>query len=378
MSNLVGIKKYDYVEFYVGSAKMVAYWYAKAFGMNITGYMGPETGVRDRISYYLTRESLKFVVTSAVQPSTYEVNSFVTRHGDGVKRWALLVENVQEAYNTVIKRGAIPVTSPKELHDDNGTVVEASIKLYDDCEITFVNYDNYNGIFKPGYTEFKTTANLEANDSGLCAIDHIVGNVREQEMDKWAEYFNKVMDFETFVDFGPGDISTQYSALLSKVVRSKDNLIKNPINEPYEGLKISQIEEYIREYHGSGIQHVAITTRNIIKTIGEMRKNGVEFLEVPPAYYANLKEKMSTIPPEKRITEDIDELAKYGILCDWEGGGYLLQLFTKPIGDRPTFFYEIIQRRRGSEGFGQGNFQSLFDSIELDQAKRGNLDRNED
>ncbi len=241
MSNVVGIKKYDYVEFYVGSAKMVAYWYAKAFGMNITGYMGPETGVRDRISYYLTRESLKIVITSALQPETYEVNSFVTKHGDGVKRWSLLVADVKESFDTVTSRGAIPVKAPTELTDENGTVVEASIKLYDDCEITFINYNNYNGVFKPGYKEYTTSANLEATDSGLCAIDHIVGNVREKEMDKWATYFNDVMDFETFVDFGPGDISTQYSALLSKVVRSKDNIIKNPINEPYEGLKISNL-----------------------------------------------------------------------------------------------------------------------------------------
>ncbi|GAB4290802.1 MAG: 4-hydroxyphenylpyruvate dioxygenase [Ignavibacteriaceae bacterium] len=374
MSGQLGIQGYDYVEFYVGSAKMWAYWHAKAMGLEIKGYSGPETGVKDRVSYYLEKNNLKFVVTAAVKPSAYEISSFVERHGDGVKRWSLKVADVRKAFDTAVKNGGIPVRSPKKLSNENGYIEEAAIKLYDDAEIVFVNRDNYEGIFKPGFGKPIQNIHLTCEDTGLQAVDHIVGNVRINEMNLWENYFNKTLNFETFLEFGAGDISTQYSALLSKVVRSTEGApVKNPINEPYEGLKKSQIEEYIDEYLGSGIQHIAISTENIISTIDAMRKNGIEFLTVPDTYYDMLKEKY-----EKRITENIDDLKKFGILCDMEGKGYLLQLFTKPIGDRPTFFYEIIQRREGAEGFGQGNFQSLFESIERDQQLRGNFDREPD
>lgn len=373
MSNQLGIIGYDFLEFYVGSAKMWAYWHAKAFGMQVKGYMGPETGNKERVSYYLEKNNLRFVLTAAAKPSTYDVESFVERHGDGVKRWSLKVNDVQKAYDAALKNGAIPSKGYKKTEDEHGYVEEAAIKLYDDAEIVFINRDNYKGIFRPGYSEPRQNIVTAHEETGLLEVDHIVGNVRTNEMNLWENYLNKALNFETFIEFGAGDISTQYSALLSKVVRSKEGApVKNPINEPYEGLKKSQIEEYIDEYFGSGIQHIAITTDNILTSIENLRKNGVEFLTIPKSYYQILREGRAQ---ESGVTEDIDLLEKHGILCDTEGKGYLLQLFTKPIGDRPTFFYEIIQRRKGAEGFGQGNFQALFESIERDQMDRGNFDR---
>ncbi len=368
MSDQLNIRKYDYIEFYVGSAKMTAYWFAKALGLEITGYMGPETGVRDRISYYLTKNNLKFVITSAVQPDNYEVSNFVTRHGDGVKRWAIEVDDVEQAFNYATSHGAIMVKRPEKIEDTHGYVMEAAIRIYDDSEIVYINYDNYDYIFKPQYCEPIQKIEIKSEDTGIMGIDHIVGNVRENEMNMWADYFNKTMNFETFVDFGPGDIGTKYSALLSKVVRTKDFKIKNPINEPYSGIKKSQIEEYIEQYYGSGIQHVAVWTHDIVKTISALRKNGVEFLHIPDTYFDMLRAR-----EDLNIEESIDDLQKLGILCDKESDGYLLQLFTKPIGDRPTFFFEFISRKGNSMGFGKGNFQSLFESIELDQKLRGNL-----
>lgn len=367
MTNTMGIRKFDFVEFYVGSAKMTAYWFAKAFGFNITAYRGPEYGVKDRVSYYLTKNEIKFVITSYLTPSNHEITTYLNAHGDGVKRWAFEVDNVENAFKYAFEHGAVPIKLPYKSEDENGFVEQASIKVYDDTEIVFINYDNYKGLFQPNFGKPRQEIVIKTNDTGLRRVDHIVGNVRPNEMDKWVEYFTKTMDFERFVYFGPGDISTKYSALLSSVVRTKDNVIKLPINEPYKGLKKSQIQEYLEEYYGSGVQHIAISCDNIIDSINALRQNGIEFLSVPDTYYDSLKER--NLP----ITEDIDELKKYGILCDFEGDGYLLQLFTKPIGDRPTFFFEIIQRREKSEGFGQGNFQSLFESIEKDQELRGNL-----
>ena len=373
MSGQLGIIGYDYLEFYVGSAKMWAYWHAKAMGFQLKGYLGPETGAKDRVSYYMVKDKLQFVMTSFVKPTNFEVANFVHQHGDGVKRWSLKVKDVKQAFDAAVENGGIPVRPPKKLSDDNGFIEEAAIKLYDDAEIVFINRDNYKGIFKPGFSEPRMKIEVEAKETGLIEVDHIVGNVRTNEMNLWENYMNKTLNFETFIEFGAGDISTQYSALLSKVVRSKEGApVKNPLNEPYEGLKKSQIEEYIDEYVGSGIQHIAVSTNNILTTIDNMRKNGVEFLTVPDTYYDILKEKKLSY-----IEEDIEDLRKYGILCDTEGKGYLLQLFTKPIGDRPTFFYEIIQRKQGAEGFGQGNFQALFESIERDQQARGNFDREE-
>lgn len=369
MSGLTGIRGYDYVEFYVGSAKTTAYWYAKALGLEVTGYRGPETGVRDRVSYYLTRGDLKFVITSAVQPECYDVLGWIAHHGDGVKRWAVEVDNVQEAFTYATRHGAVMVQRPHRIENNHGYVQMAAIRLYDDTELVYINRDEYKHIFMPDFCEPPTTWNIEREETGIQAIDHIVGNVRENEMNLWANYFNQTMGFETFVDFGPGDIGTKYSALLSKVVRSQNNKIKNPINEPFEGLKKSQIEEYIEQYRGSGVQHIAIRTENILETIPALRKNGIEFLAIPDTYYDMLRKR-----EDFTIEESIDDLQKHGILCDHEGDGYLLQLFTRPVADRPTFFFEFIQRHGNSQGFGKGNFQSLFESIELDQKLRGNLD----
>lgn len=370
MDAVTGIRRYDHVEFYVGSAKQWAYWLVNAFGMELTAHAGPETGVRDRVSYYLTSKDLKIVVTSALKPSCDEVAGFVQRHGDGVRRWAIEVDSVEQAFHQAVKNGAIPGTKPHRLEGEGGVVEEASIRLYETCEIALINRDSFKGVFKPGFKKPRFAFTAATRPTGLNRIDHIVGNVRENEMDRWAAYFNKVFGFETFIDFKAGDIGTQYSALLSKVVRDHDGRIKNPINEPYQGLKKSQIEEFLEEFRGSGVQHIAISTDNIIETVKAMRANGVEFLEVPKSYYEALAKRTDIA-----LTEKIEDLAAQGILCDVEGKGYLLQLFTKPIGDRPTFFFEIIQRRQGAEGFGKGNFQSLFEAIEADQKLRGNLDR---
>ena len=370
MSDLMGIRGYDFVEFYVGSAKTTAYWYAKALGMKITGYLGPETGVRDRVSYLLTQNDLKIVVTAAAQPENYEVLGFIQRHGDGVKRWSVEVDDVDAAFATAPGNGAVMVTRPHRLEDDHGYIEQAAIRLYDDTELVYVNRDNYEYLFAPRFCQPIQNINIESKDTGLQKIDHIVGNVRENEMNLWAEYFNKTMSFETFVDFKAGDIGTKYSALLSKVVRTRDSKIRNPINEPFEGLKKSQIEEYIEQYRGSGVQHIAIQTNNIIASIAAMRQNGMEFLEVPDTYYEMLRKR-----DDLDIEESVDDLQEHRILCDLEGDGYLLQLFTKPTGDRPTFFFEFIQRHGNSQGFGKGNFQALFESIELDQKLRGNLER---
>jgi len=368
MSNKLNIRGYDFVEFYVGSARMTAYWYAKALSMNVTAYCGPETGVRDRVSYLLTKNKLKLLVTSPVQPDCYDIYGFINRHGDGVKRWAVEVDDVKAAFAHATQNGAVMVRQPEKLEDDHGYIEEAAIRLYDDTELLYVNRDNYEWLFRPKYCEPVQSIQIASEDTGIMGIDHIVGNVRENEMNLWADYFNKTMDFETFVDFGPGDIGTKYSALLSKVVRTKDSRIKNPINEPYEGIHKSQIQEYIEQYYGSGVQHVAIWTHDIIKTISALRKNGVEFLSVPDTYYEKLRAR-----DDLNIEEKIDDLQEHGILCDKESDGYLLQLFTKPVGDRPTFFFEFISRKGNSMGFGKGNFQTLFESIELDQKLRGNL-----
>ncbi|MCH9031923.1 MAG: 4-hydroxyphenylpyruvate dioxygenase [candidate division Zixibacteria bacterium] len=366
----IGIRRYDYVEFYVGSAKMVAYWYAKTLGLKISAYLGPETGIRETVSYLLTKNELKFVITGPAQPTNFELWGFLQKHGDGVKRWAVEVDDVESAFRHATSHGAVMVRRPEKLVDDHGYVEEAAIRLYDDTELVYVNRDNYDYIFKPKYCIPLQQINLESEDTGLVGIDHIVGNVRENEMSLWADYFNSCMNFETFVDFKHGDIGTKFSALLSKVVRSKNSIIRNPINEPYQGIKKSQIEEYIEQYYGSGVQHIAIRTEDIVKTVAALRKNGMEFLTIPDTYYDMLRER-----EDLNIEEDLEELKKHEILCDIEGNGYLLQLFAKPIGDRPTFFFEIIQRHGGSEGFGKGNFQALFESIELDQELRGNLGR---
>jgi 4-hydroxyphenylpyruvate dioxygenase len=368
MSEELGILGYDFVEWYVGSARAVAYWHARALGLPVTGYKGPETGVRDRCSYLLERNKVRFVVTSALEPSSYDVHGFLQRHGDGVKRWGMRVKDVDALWDRALSNGGIPVSPPYDSEDEHGVVRKAAIQLYDSAEIVFVDRSRYEGIFEPGFAAPPENTPQPQVDPGILAVDHIVGNVRVNEMDRWAGYFAEALGFEPFIYFGPGDISTQYSALLSRVVRSPRGLIKNPINEPYEGKRKSQIEEYIEQYHGTGIQHVAVLVKDIVRAIYVLREAGVQFLSIPDSYYDALAKR-----PDFGLTEDIEDLRRNKILCDVEGKGYLLQIFTEPVGDRPTFFFEFIQRREGASGFGQGNFQSLFESIEEAQGKRGNL-----
>jgi 4-hydroxyphenylpyruvate dioxygenase len=363
----VHVRGFEAVEFYVGSAHAVAYWHVKGMGFDLIAYRGPETGAQDEVSYVLRNGDVQVILTSALQPENHAITSFLTAHGDGVKRIMYSVDDVGQAFAHIVQRRGIPLKKPYRLEDEQGYVDLAAIKLYDDTEIVLVNRDHYQGIWRPGYEVAAVNLGSAWEVAPLGHIDHIVGNVRENEMDFWVEYFNRAFGFETFVDFGPGDIATEYSALLSKVVRSEDNVIKHPINEPYFGLKKSQIDEFIEEYRGTGVQHIALTTDNILETVAAMQRNGVEFLDVPDSYY----DALATL--QDVIREDISALKELKILVDVESEGYLLQIFTKPVGDRPTFFYEIIQRVDGAQGFGKGNFQALFEAIEREQERRGHL-----
>ena len=357
------IKGFDYVQHYVGNARHSAYYYARLYGFDIAGYMGPETGVRDRISYLLTCNELMFAITSAIVPE-HDIHNFVTRHGDGIREITFKVTDVYSAFEHAIAHGAEMYKKPYTDKDDQGTLVRGSVKIYGDTILTFVDRSKYSGLL-PGYEPYEGPQ-MKLEDTGLVRIDHIVGNVEVGKMNFWAEFFEKTADLETFIHFDKGDISTQYSSLVSKVVRSKNTAVRLPINEPAEGIKKSQIEEYLDVNYGAGVQHIAIETADIVKTIRAMRANGVEFIGTPQTYYEVIGDRAHN------IDEDIKELAELDILLDRDEKGYLLQLFTQPVGDRPTLFYEIIERK-GCDGFGQNNFQSLFESIEREQERRGNL-----
>jgi 4-hydroxyphenylpyruvate dioxygenase len=353
----------DHIEFYVGNAKQSAMYYQAALGFQWVAYMGPETGVRDRVSYVLQQNKIRLVLTSALLPD-HEIARHVALHGDGVKVLALWVDDAEKAYHTAIERGAESAFEPYRLKDEHGEIGLAAIKTYGETIHTFVDRSAYKGAFMPGYEARKSVYPVQP--VGLQYVDHCVGNVELGGMNKWVNFYQDVMGFKLLVTFDDKDISTEYTALMSKVVSNGNGYIKFPINEPAAGLKKSQIEEYLDFYRGAGVQHIAVATNDIIATVSQMRRNGVDFLEVPGTYYDDLIQRVG------HIDEDLEDLKKLNILVDRDDEGYLLQIFTKPVQDRPTVFFEIIQRR-GAKSFGKGNFKALFEAIEREQMLRGTL-----
>lgn len=353
----------DYVEFYVGNAKQAAHFYQTAFGFQPLAYAGLETGLKDRCSFVMQQDKIRFVLTSALTPDS-PITDHVKKHGDGVKVIALWVDDARKSYAETTSRGAESYLEPQLVSDDHGEVVLSGIKTYGDTVHIFVERSNYKGIFLPGFIPWNP--DYRTASVGLKFVDHMVGNVGWGEMNKWVDFYASVMGFKQLVSFDDKDISTEYTALMSKVMTNGNGRIKFPINEPAKGRKKSQIEEYIDFYHGSGVQHVAMATDDIISTVSELIKRGVDFLTVPASYYETLIERVG------KIDEQIEPLQKLGILVDRDDEGYLLQIFTKPIQDRPTVFFEIIQRK-GAKSFGKGNFKALFESIEREQERRGTL-----
>jgi 4-hydroxyphenylpyruvate dioxygenase len=360
--NPLGLKKIHHVEFYVGNAKQSAFYYRKAFGFSQSAYSGLETGNRETTSYVLTQNRVNFVLTTPLSDNHYAAEH-IKKHGDGVRDIAFHVEDADAAFNEAVKRGAKAFVAPHDWSDDNGTVRRAAIHTYGDTIHSFISYKNYYGAFLPGFVESK----IAGEETGIILIDHIVGNVELGKMNVWADYYAQVLGFHRYITFDDKDISTEYSALMSIVMSDGNHNIKFPINEPAEGKKgKSQIQEYIDFYNGAGAQHIALLCKDIRHTVGKLQENGVEFLYVPDDYYDALTERVG------EIDEPIEDLKKLGILVDRDDEGYLLQIFTKPVEDRPTLFYEIIQRK-GCKGFGKGNFKALFVSIEDEQRRRGNL-----
>jgi len=357
------LKGTDYIEFYVGNAKQASLFYQHCFGFELVAYAGPETGVRSQASYVLQQNKIRFVLTSSLVPDS-PINDHVRKHGDGVKVLALWVDDATQSFKETTIRGAVAVSEPTTLKDEFGEVVVSSIKTYGDTLHTFVERKNYKGAFLPGFKAVKN--NFKSSPIGLNYVDHCVGNVELGQMNTWVDFYEHVMGFTLLLTFDDKDISTEYSALMSKVVSNGNGYIKFPINEPAKGKKKSQIEEYLDFYKGPGVQHIAIATDDIIETVSELRKRGVEFLYVPDTYYEDVLDRVGP------INEDFQQLKKQNILIDRDEEGYLLQIFTKPVQDRPTLFFEIIERN-GAKSFGKGNFKALFESIEREQELRGNL-----
>lgn len=355
------LKNIHHVELWVGNAKQASYYYRKAFGYSQIAYAGLETGSREKASYVLQQGQIRLVLSTPLNEGN-EMNIHHTKHGDGVRDISFHVDDVDSCFKETVARGAEPVVEPKDMSDENGTVRYASIRTYGDTVHSFISNSDYSGPFLPGYRG----DSIEGDSVGLRFIDHVVGNVELGKMNVWAAYYADVLGFKQMQHFTDKDISTKYSALMSKVMEGGRGRIKFPLNEPAEGKKKSQIEEYLDFYNGPGVQHMALLTDNIIDAITKLRANGVEFLEVPDTYYENLLDRVG------EIDENFDTLRKLKILVDRDDEGYLLQLFTKPVEDRPTLFYEVIQRK-GSRGFGFGNFKALFEAIEKHQSERGNL-----
>jgi 4-hydroxyphenylpyruvate dioxygenase len=353
----------DYIEFYVGNAKQSALYYQHCFGFELIAYKGPETGSRDVVSYVLKQDKIRFIITSTLDANN-EIAKHVALHGDGVKVLALWVDDARDAYNKAMEKGAESAFEPMVVKDNDGQVVMASIKTYGETIHTLIERKDYKGTFLPGFVAKKSEAPVKS--IGLKYVDHCVGNVEIGDMNKWVKFYQEVLGFKLLITFDDKDISTKYTALMSKVVSNGNGYIKFPINEPANGLKKSQIEEYIEFYKGAGVQHIAVATDNILDTVSKLRQNGVEFLYVPDNYYEDVLDRVG------KIDEDIEDLKKLNILVDRDDEGYLLQIFTKPVQDRPTVFYEIIQRK-GATSFGKGNFKALFEAIEREQEIRGTL-----
>ncbi len=353
----------DYVEFYVGNAKQAAHFYKTAFGFQSLAYAGPETGMKDKVSYVIRQNKLTFVLTTPLRINN-PIADHIYKHGDGVKVLALKVEDARSAFEETTKRGGKVYLEPTVLKDDNGEVVLSGIHTYGDTVHVFVERQNYNGVFMPGFREWKS--NYNPASTGLLYVDHCVGNVGWNQMNPWVKFYEDVMGFRNILSFDDKDISTEYSALMSKVMSNGNGYVKFPINEPAEGKKKSQVEEYLDFYNGEGCQHVAIATNDIVATVSELQKRGVEFLSIPASYYETVLERVG------KIDEDLEPLQRLGILIDRDDEGYLLQIFSKPLEDRPTLFFEIIQRK-GAKSFGKGNFKALFEALEREQDARGNL-----
>ena len=353
----------DYVEFYVGNAKQAAHYYKTAFGFQSLAYAGPETGVKDKSSYVIRQDKLTFVLTTPLRGDN-EIADHIYKHGDGVKILALKVNDATSAWEETTKRGGKSYLEPTTLKDDGGEVVMSGIHTYGETIHLFIERKNYNGLFMPGFRKWES--NYNPPSTGLLYVDHCVGNVGWNQMNPWVKFYEEVMGFRNILTFDDNDISTEYSALMSKVMSNGNGFVKFPINEPAEGKKKSQVEEYLEFYNGEGVQHVAIATNNIIETVSDLQSRGVEFLKIPGSYYETVLDRVG------HIDEDLKPLQELGILIDKDEEGYLLQIFSKPIQDRPTLFFEIIQRK-GAKSFGKGNFKALFEALEREQDARGNL-----
>jgi len=353
----------DYVEFYVGNAKQAAHFYKTAFGFQSLAYSGPETGTKDRASYAIRQNKITFVLTTPMRPN-HHVADHHHKHGDGVKVLALTVDDATSAWEETTKRGGKSFMKPTTLRDDDGEVVISGIHTYGEVVHLFIERQNYHGPFMPGFRKWES--NYNPPQTGLQHVDHCVGNVALGQMNPWVKFYEEVMGFRNILSFDDKDISTEYSALMSKVMSNGNGFVKFPINEPAEGKKKSQVEEYLEFYNGEGVQHIAMGTNNIIETVTDLQKRGVEFLHIPSTYYDTLLDRVG------HIDEELSALKRLGILVDRDDEGYLLQIFTKPVEDRPTLFFEIIQRK-GAKSFGKGNFKALFEAIEREQAARGNL-----
>jgi 4-hydroxyphenylpyruvate dioxygenase len=357
------LKAFDHCELYVSNAKQAAHYYRTAFGFLPIAYKGLETGSRDRVSYVMKQNKIRFVLTSPLEKNT-AIGRHIDVHGDGVKDVSFTVDDAEAAWKETTRRGAESIAEPKMIEDDRGEVVIATIKTFGETNHTFVQRNNYDGVFLPGYKVYEE--DIIADPTGLVHIDHLVGNQADGDMQTVCDFYEKVFGWHRFWSVDDKDINTEFSALRSIVMANNNEKIKMPINEPADGLKKSQIQEFIDYYETAGIQHIAMSTRDIVKTVIKMRANGVDFLSTPKSYYTDFTERIG------EIDEDIETLANLGILVDKDENGYMLQIFTQPIQDRPTLFYEVIQRK-GSQSFGKGNFKALFESIEREQAQRGNL-----